>query len=103
VPTVWDETKVLYAKIGEYGVIARRKGDEWFIGGINGADPRTLNIRFVFLIAGIKYSGKIYSDDPSVNTRTHVKIETLNIQKESVYPAIPDSNNGIAIHIVPVK
>ena len=36
VPTVWDETKVLYAKIGEYGVIARKKGDEWFIGGING-------------------------------------------------------------------
>ena len=25
VPTVWDETKVLYAKIGEYGVIARKK------------------------------------------------------------------------------
>ncbi len=26
VPTVWDETKVLHAKISEYGVIARRKG-----------------------------------------------------------------------------
>jgi hypothetical protein len=26
VPTTWDETKVLYARIGEYGVIARRKG-----------------------------------------------------------------------------
>jgi alpha-glucosidase len=34
VPTVWDETKVLNAKVGEYLVLAKRKGDKWFIGAI---------------------------------------------------------------------
>jgi len=103
VPTVWDETKVLYSKIGEYGMIARRKGDEWFIGGINGAESRTLDISFSFLIPGVKYSAKIYSDDPAVNTRTHVRVDRIEVDKNSVYSAKLRANNGIAIHIVPLS
>jgi alpha-glucosidase len=103
VPTVWDETKVLHAKIGEYGVIARKKGDEWFIGGINGEEARTLDIKFSFLTPGVKYSAKIYSDDPAVNTRTHVRIDSIYVNTNTVYPAKIDSNNGIAMHIVPVR
>ena len=103
VPTVWDETKVLYGKIGEYGVIARKKGNEWFIGGINGTDARTLDIGFSFLTPGIKYSARIYSDDPSVNSRTHVRIDRIDVSNNSVYPAKLGANNGIAIQIVPVN
>ena len=101
VPTVWDETKVLHAKIGEYGVIARRKGDEWFIGGINGDNERTLRINFNFLESGKIYSAKIYSDDPSVNTRTHVRIDTKDFDNKSFYSASLKANNGIAIHLKP--
>lgn len=36
VPVTWDETKVLYAKVGEAVVVAKRKGEQWFIGGITG-------------------------------------------------------------------
>lgn len=100
VPTVWDETKVLFGKIGEYAAIARRKGNDWFIGGINGEESRTMDIKFVFLTHGIKYSAKIYSDDPSVNTRTHVRIDSLVVDRNTVYPAKLAANNGIAIHIV---
>jgi alpha-glucosidase len=103
VPTVWDETKVLFAAIGEYGVIARRKGKEWFIGGINGTKVRTLNIRFSFLTPGSTYTAKVYSDDLNVETRTHVKIDTINIDNNSVYQAVLGSDKGIAIHIVPSK
>ena len=52
VPTVWDETKVLFAEIGKIGVIARKKGNEWFIGGINGEESNSLNISFSFLGSG---------------------------------------------------
>ena len=38
VPTTWDETVVLDAKLGEYVIIAKRKGDKWWIGGMNGTD-----------------------------------------------------------------
>jgi alpha-glucosidase len=102
VPTVWDETKVLHAKIGEYGVIARKKGDEWFIGGINGDQPRILDLNFSFLDPGKEYSAKIYSDDPSINTRTHVRIDSAIINSKTVYPAKVASNNGIAMHIKPI-
>lgn len=51
VPVTWDEIKVLDAKIGEYVVLARRKGDKWFIGAIcNGKKKtRTFTLFFDFL------------------------------------------------------
>jgi alpha-glucosidase len=102
VPTVWDKTKVLYAKIGEYGVIAREKGDEWFLGGINGNRARILDLNFSFLDPDKEYSAKIYSDDPSVNTRTHVRIDSAIITSKTVYPVSLKENNGIAMHIKPI-
>ena len=100
VPTVWDETKVLYGKIGEYGVIARRKGSEWFIGGINGATLVTLDIRLDFLDSGKKYKAAVYSDDPAVNTRTHVRIDRIEVDKTTVYKAVLGANRGIAMRIM---
>jgi alpha-glucosidase len=99
IPTVWDETRVLHARIGEYGVIARRKGSEWFVGGINGTEARTLNIDFSFLEKGKKYKASVYSDDPSVNTRTHVRIDRIEVDNNSVYKAVLGANRGIAMRI----
>ena len=44
IPTVWDETIVLDGKMGEYIVTARRKGNDWYIGGITNWTPRDLTI-----------------------------------------------------------
>ena len=44
VPTVWDETVALDGKLGEYAVIARRKGNTWYIGAITNWEPRTVEI-----------------------------------------------------------
>jgi alpha-glucosidase len=52
VPTVWDETKVLDAKVGEYILIARRKGLDWFVAAITNHQPRTLKIPLHFLGGG---------------------------------------------------
>ena len=101
VPTVWDETLVLHAKIGEYGVIARKKGEEWFIGGINGANATKLDLNFSFLDPDREYSAKIYSDDPSVNTRTHVRIDSMRVDRGSIYTANLNPKNGIAMHFIP--
>ncbi len=103
VPTVWDETKVLFSKIGEYGVIARRKENEWFIGGINGEVARTLNFNFSFLEPGKKYAAEIYSDDPAISTRTHIRIDRIPVERSTVYSAKLGSNKGLALHIKPQK
>lgn len=49
VPVVWDETRVLDAKLGEYIVIARRSGDKWFVGAITNGEPRTVTVNLDFL------------------------------------------------------
>ncbi|HLN55141.1 MAG TPA: glycoside hydrolase family 97 N-terminal domain-containing protein [Bacteroidales bacterium] len=103
VPTVWDETKVLHAKISEYGVIARKKGEEWFIGGINGEKPVNMDIEFRFLDEGKKYMAKIYTDDPAIETVTHVRCDSLEVDNSFSYPAVFKANTGLAIHLKPVR
>ena len=49
VPVVWDETRVLDAKVGEYVVIARRNKDKWFIGAITNDTGRTIEVNLDFL------------------------------------------------------
>ena len=44
VPTVWDETRVLDGKVGEYIVTARRRGDTWYIGALTGWTERDLTV-----------------------------------------------------------
>ena len=49
VPTVWDETRILDGKVGEYIVTARRKGRTWFVGALTNWTGRELDIPLDFL------------------------------------------------------
>ena len=51
-PTTWDDTRVLHAKLGDYLVIARRKGNDWYIGGMTDWTARALEIDMSFLASG---------------------------------------------------
>lgn len=54
-PTAWDDTKLLSGYPGTDVVIARRKGDVWYIGGLNGTnEARTLNFTLAFLTGSPK-------------------------------------------------
>ena len=44
IPTVWDETRVLQGKVGEYIVTARRKGNTWYVGGITNWTSRDIEL-----------------------------------------------------------
>ncbi len=100
VPTTWDETKVLTAEIGKLGVIARRKGNDWFIGGINGKEAHTIKPDFSFLKEGVNYKAKLYTDDESVETRTQVAIREIVINSTTELEIHLKANNGFAMHIV---
>ena len=52
VPTVWDETLALDGQIGEFVVMARRKGDVWYVGALNNWEPRDLEIDLSLLPKG---------------------------------------------------
>ena len=52
VPVVWDETRVLDGKIGDYVVVARRSGREWYVGAMTDWTARELEVDLSFLPAG---------------------------------------------------
>lgn len=63
VPTTWDETRCLAAEPGKYVVVAKRKGDKWFVGGIcNGEGSRSFTLSLDFLSHGRTYKLKAYKD-----------------------------------------
>ncbi|RXG25880.1 glycoside hydrolase family 97 protein [Leeuwenhoekiella marinoflava] len=64
VPTTWDETVVLDAKIGEYVLVAKRKGDTWYTGGItNGKESeREFTVSLDFLNEGETYTMNSFED-----------------------------------------
>ncbi len=51
IPTVWDETRVLDGRIGDYVVVARRKGNDWFVGAMTDWTPRELEIDLASFLA----------------------------------------------------
>ncbi|WP_010136074.1 glycoside hydrolase family 97 protein [Ochrovirga pacifica] len=61
IPTVWDESKTIDGKMGEYIITARRSGDTWYIGGLNNWDARNITIN-VKEITGKSGQAIIYKD-----------------------------------------
>lgn len=77
-PSVWDETIVLPgSEIGQIAGFARRHGDQWFIGVINGVTPRRETIDLSFLGRGT-YSVTVLADDPNTEAafcRSELKVD----------------------------
>jgi hypothetical protein len=68
VPTAWDDTKFLAGLPGKYVVLARRKGDQWFIGCLSGEDrEQKLDLDLSFLGSG-RYEAIIITDGPKART-----------------------------------
>jgi len=104
IPTVWDDTKVLNAKIGAYATVARRTGDDWFVGTINALERRTLAIPLAFLTPGKTYTAQIYSDGaPDGSNRTLVACATREVTSADTITADLADNGGHAIRLVPAK
>jgi alpha-glucosidase len=52
VPTTWDDTRVLDARIAEYVLVARKNGRDWYVGAMTDWDPHDLQVDFSFLPEG---------------------------------------------------
>ena len=97
----WDKTKVLDAKIGEYIVVARKRGDTWLVGAATNDAARERDIRFDFLDEG-EYEATIYSDDEHTSAfgnKEAYKISNEIISKGAVYHFKMAPGGGHAIII----
>ena len=97
-PTVWDDTKVIEGKIGEYATIARKSGSDWFLGSLTRNSGKTLKLTLDFLDESASYEAVIYSHDPGSESFTKVRIEPRKVNAGSVLEFEVAENSGLAVH-----
>lgn len=61
IPTVFDEIKVIDGRIGEYIVLAKRKGSTWYLAAMTDWTPRDMEIPLNMLSAGT-HNAEIFAD-----------------------------------------
>ncbi len=91
VPTEWDETKVLDAKIAEYVLVARRNGRDWYIGAMTDWTGRDLEVDLSFLPDG-KFTMEAYQDGANADRFAS------DYKKTSVQV---DRSSKVKIHLAP--
>lgn len=79
-PMTYDESRVLDAKIGSHLVVARRKGDTWFLAGMTGVAAQTARLKLDFLSQGRAYALSLFKDSPKGgDDRRAVEAETRTV------------------------
>ncbi len=91
IPTVWDETRVLDGKLGEYIITARRKGNIWYVGGITNWQERDVELDFSFLGEQV-FCGTLFKDGVNAHrVGRDYCCETINV----------DRKTNLKIHLAP--
>jgi alpha-glucosidase len=92
IPTTWDETLILEARVGEYIVTARKKENDWYIGGMGDWSERDVTITFDFLENGM-YTATICKDGINADRYAADYVFERNVQVKR--------NDELKIHLAP--
>lgn len=95
-PTVWDDTRVFDGKIGEYGTIARKNGNDWYLGTMTD-QSRSFTLPLNFLDRKTKYEATIYTDDSSLQTATKILIRKIEVNSSTVLSFDLKAKGGEAV------
>lgn len=98
-PTTWDETRVLQGEIGRCAVVARRKGEDWFIGAIS-PGAAALEVALTFLPRERQFTALIHSDMPGSH---EIRIEERTVDSSSVLKTELQPNGGLAVRLAPIR
>jgi hypothetical protein len=104
VPTTWDDTKVLNGRINDFITVARRSGQDWFIGSLTDEQDETLSIPLRFLPPRTAYVANIYGDAPTTDLETNpnqVQITRLIVTSRGSLIALMAAGGGQAVHLRP--
>ena len=103
IPLEWDETRLLKGKIGRYTILARRAGEEWFVGAITDWDARTFTLDTHFLNTG-EYEIDIIGDGINADTRAEdYKRSTIHIRTGEDIELNLVSGGGWVARFTPLK
>ena len=103
VPITWDETHVVNGYPAKYITVARRKGQDWYIGSITDWDPREVDIPLSFLGSG-SYTAEIYADGPEAATQPKNSVrEQRTVNAQTVLKAKLAPGGGYAVRLTPAR
>lgn len=97
IPTVWDETRFLEGEMGDYAVVARRAGHDWYVAALNAGDSKQLELDLSSLVHTGHYRAKLYYQS-SAKAKDKISVKE--------YDRLPDkfrcnilSNSGCVLHL----
>ncbi|EMA63525.1 glycoside hydrolase family 97 catalytic domain-containing protein [Halorubrum kocurii] len=125
----WDETRVVGSAIGDYLSIARRHGDEWYVGAMTDGDGRAVDVPLEFLApgnsggkgnrgggddstgdgngrGGPKYVAEIHSDAVGAGVDadpTGVRVDEAVVDPETTLLASMATSGGTAVRLRPAR
>src|SRR4249919_1787891 len=103
IPTTWDETKILQGKVGEFIITARKKGDNWFVAGLNNSNARTVSLDFDF-IEKVNFNMTICNDGVNAhNYGSDYELRQKDIQYAEKLDISMASGGGFLIRLTPVR
>jgi alpha-glucosidase len=103
VPTVWDETRVLDARIADYILMARKTGEEWYVGAMTDGTGREFQIDMSFLPEG-EFEAMIFKDGKNAHRYgSDYEKEVIPIINRDTLNIELDSGGGWAARIYPIK
>jgi alpha-glucosidase len=101
VPTVWDDTKFIGGYPGDFVAMARRNGDDWFVGVMNNTIRKTVEIKLDFLSTGV-YEMEVWADTKkSDKEATDIQNKTQTVKKGDTIKVEMANNGGYVAHIHP--
>ncbi|WP_370226517.1 glycoside hydrolase family 97 protein [Mesoflavibacter sp.] len=104
----WDESIYIEAEPGDYLTVARKEkgSNNWFVGNVNGNNPRKSTIKLDFLDKDKTYTATIYADAKDAHYKTNpqaYKISTKKVTSKSKISQVSVPGGGFAISIIENK
>lgn len=101
----YDHTVILDAEIGDYLAMARRTGQNWYIGAATDGSAREMDLKMDFLPVPGRFKATIYEDAPETDLENNpgaYQVREIEVDASSVIKAQLKESGGIAITLVPV-
>ncbi len=103
IPTTWDETHPIDGRVGEYIVMARKKGENWYLGAMSNESGRDISVELDFLPEGT-YKAHVIRD--GLNAHRHAEdyiSETVTVNSGDSIQIKMAPSGGYALKLIPEK
>jgi alpha-glucosidase len=97
VPSAWDDIRFIDGYPGQYVILARRKGNDWYVAGISALSARTMSVPLSFLKAG-SYSVSLYKDSTG-GTKYTMAVQTVTINPSTPLSVWVKDSGGFCCRI----